>query len=196
MKIRISSVISIIMITALVACGPAPTPTMNSADVANTAVALAWTGVAMTQAALPTATATFTPLPTDTPFPTSTPIPPPTVAVVNPAAAPTLDPCQDVPPVKPKGQTVQVKFVNKSEGAVNLSFGMNPANSYGECGIYSFSLGRYDAPVVTVLAGCYWAYAWVTGNKPSTASNVSPLCVTDSGQVRSITIGTERIEFD
>ena len=91
---------------------------------------------------------------------------------------------------------VQVKFVNKSGGSVNLAFGMSQPNSLGECGTYSFSMGRFEEPVVTVLAGCYWAYAWVTGEKPSTASNVEALCVTDPNQVRAITIGSEVIGFD
>ena len=68
----------------LTACAPQGTPTMAPADVQNTAVAAAWTMVAMTQAAIPTAT----PLPpTETPSPTPLP-----TFTAEPLIIPTLEP--------------------------------------------------------------------------------------------------------
>ena len=70
----------------LTACGAQGTPTMAPADVQNTAVAAAWTVVAMTQAAIPTAT----PLPpTETPSPTPLP-----TFTAEPLIVPTLEPLQ------------------------------------------------------------------------------------------------------
>lgn len=178
------------------ACGPAAAPTLSATEVAGTALNAAYTQLAATQAALPTATATAIP-PTNTPLPTLPP--PPTLApVVATVALPTTasqDPCDGVPPAKPKGDTAQVRFVNKSKGQVNLSFGMYKANEQGECGIYSFALSIYDSPTVTVLAGCYWGYAWVTGKTPSIARTSNAICVDANGSV-SVTIGVETIAAD
>jgi hypothetical protein len=193
MKRKVPAVITILMLVSLSACGPAPEPTRSADEIAATALADAFTQVALTQAALPSATA----LPTDTPLPSSTPAPTstsfPTLAPST--ATPQADPCQGVPPLEPKGDTAQLRFVNKSKGQVNLSFGMNPANSLGECGIYSISMGIYDSPTVTVLAGCYWGYAWVEGNEPSTARTNGAICLS-AGQSLSVSIGTEVIGVD
>jgi hypothetical protein len=106
-----------------------------------------------------------------------------------------MDPCNDVPPAKPKGTTVQVKFVNKSEGTVGpFSFGMLQPNSLGECGTYVFYMGKFDAPVVTVLAGCYWGYAVIT-SPSSIARNPQPLCVTDTTKAVAIWVTKELVNF-
>jgi len=200
MKKKFLYIVSILTILALVACGPAPTPTLSSADIGNTAIADAWIAITLTQAAMPTLTPTPIP-PTPTLAPTSTPVP--TLAPIqtlasgnNPSAAATVDPCNEVPPAEPKGTLVKVKLVNKSGGDVSLAFGMMQENSFGECVTYSFTLGTFDEPVVTVLAGCYWGYAWITGKAPSiakTGSNV--LCLTDPSKTPAVWIESERIYF-
>ncbi len=68
----------------LTACGSQGTPTMAPADVEGTAVAAAWTVVAMTQAAIPTATQLP---PTETPSPTPLP-----TFTAEPLIVPTLEP--------------------------------------------------------------------------------------------------------
>jgi hypothetical protein len=191
------TILSICIIAAVSACGPAPAPTLSVADIANTAAADAWLAVTMTQAALPTATATLIP-PSETPMPTFTPFP--TLPLVTSApvqAVGTTNPCDppQPPPVKPKGSLVKVKFVNKSGGSVNLSYYMTSPNSQGECVGYTFVLGRFDSPVETILAGCYWAYGWVTGDKPSTAQAISLMCITDPNLVPAVWINTEVITF-
>jgi hypothetical protein len=118
---------------------------------------------------------------------------PPTVAAASPTTG--VDPCQDVPPVEPVGDTGQVRLVNKSKGQASLSLGMYQANSNGECGTYSYSLSVYDAPTVTVLAGCYWGYAWIDGNQPSIAKSTNALCV-GAGETISVTVGAEWIGID
>lgn len=183
------------MIFALAACGSSATPTMSMADAANTAAAAAWIAVTQTVAAMPTATETPVP-PTPLPSPTSIPTIAfvlPTVAVPTLPAATAANPCNDPPPAKPKGTTVKVKLNNQSGGSVNLSLGMTDPNDQGECGTYGFSLSKYDAPVVTILAGCYWGYGWVTGDKPSTTQTANIMCLTDTTKTVTIAIGPETL---
>ena len=184
----------ILAVMALAACGPAPEPTLSAEDVQNTALPLAMTSVGLTMQAMatdtpvpPTITPTFTPAPTSTPAPTLAPPTP---------ASPTLGPCEGPVPAAPQGVQVNVRFVNKSNGSVNMAFGMTKPNDLGECGVYSFSFGPDDVEVVQVLAGCYWAYAWVQANEPSTAQSIVDLCLTDTTQTRGISIGAEVIGFD
>jgi hypothetical protein len=196
MKQKFLLVISILVIVTLSACGAEATPTISAADIASTAMADAWIAVTQTQAAMPTNTPippTFTPQPTFTFVPTQPILPTLTPAVV---AAATQDECNQVPIEKPQGAQVRVKFVNKSEGLVNLSFGMNSPNSKGECVTYSYTIGVFEEPVVTVLVGCYWGYAWITGDEPSVARTGSTiLCVDDPNKVPPIWITKETIYF-
>jgi hypothetical protein len=196
MKKKYPHFLLIVVVTILSACGPEPAPTLSPGDVANTALADAWMAVTLTQAALPTATATLTPLPAPslTPLPTLALLPTSIPATLPPSGA--ADPCDQPPPFEPKGTLVQVQFVNKSNGSVGLSFGMIEANEEGECGTYNFSMSRFDSPTVKVLAGCYWAYGFVTGDKPSTAQSVNALCVPDTSRIWKIKIGPEVIEFN
>jgi len=189
---KFPSLLSCLIILTLAACGPAPTPTLNVDDVRNTAVADAWIAMTLTQAAIPTATVTptLTPPPTLTPFPTLPPISPTPLQAVA-----TIDPCNQPPPLEPKGSQVQVKFVNKSGGNVNLSFGMNSPNTLGECVTYSYTLGTFAEEVATVLAGCYWAFGWVDGKQPSTARTIDLLCLSDPNKAPAVWISTEVISF-
>ena len=193
MKRKALTIISILIITLISACGPAPEPTLPAVDVQNTAIADAWTAVALTQAAMPTATETLVPTATTTPTlqPTFTAAP----TLVPPTAAATESVCNQPPPIKPLGVEVKVKFVNKSGGNVNLSFGMNSPNDKGECITYSYTLGVFDEPVVTVLSGCYWAYAWVDGKEPSTAQTIDLLCIKDPAKQPAVWITKEVISF-
>jgi hypothetical protein len=186
------SILSIFVITMVSACGPAAVPTLTAEDLASTAVANAWTMLTLTQAAIPTATATFPPTETFTPQPTFTA--PPTVPPVVQVVATATSECNQVPPLVPQGALVNVDFKNESEGTVTLSFGMNAPNAKGECVTYGYSLGKYDTVTTQVLAGCYWGYAWVTGDKePSTAQGVSLMCMNDSNVTYHVSIGKETI---
>jgi hypothetical protein len=195
MKRKLLSVISILVIAALSACGPKATPTMSVADIQSTAMADAWIALTQTQAAMPTATET--PIP---PTPTLTLTPPPTVEFIIPTLVPAtlpntaIDPCNDVPPAEPKGAKAKVQFFNKSNSNLNLLFGMLKENDKKECGTYSFTLGRYENPTVEVLAGCYWSWAWVL-DPPSIAKNPEVLCVTETDFTYSIWITAEVVSF-
>ena len=89
---------------------------------------------------------------------------------------------------------MKIQFLNKTDSQLNLSFGMTQQNSLKECGTYSFTLGKFDQPEVTVLAGCYWGYGWVE-NPVSTPQTASNLCVTDKSKVYQIWITKDLIAF-
>lgn len=178
---------------SLAACRADAPPTLSAADIAATAMQVAWTQVALTEAARPTATSvppTLTPAATPSPFPTLGLFP-----TAVPPGTPTLDLCSQPAPSDPLGKTTHVVFVNKSGGQVNLAFGLESPNDKGECGTYSFSLSVYERPTAAVLTGCYWAYGWVTKNPPSTAESIRSLCLTDPGTTYTVEIGTEVIDL-
>lgn len=206
MKRKILLSVSLIVVMALAACGPKPAPELNAVDVQNTAVALAMTGIAMTQAVLPTNTA----IPTNSPIPTiqvvtmaalptsalptaalGTPIVAP---VNNPNASPTPD-CYQPPTAKLLGTKVQIRLVNKSDGPVNLSMGMYEPNEQGECFTFAFSVGHKSSEEITVLSGCYWIAGYQNGPKPSTP-RVDYICLTDTAETRGLTINNNSIGFD
>lgn len=196
MNKKYNYLISTLIILVLAACGSAE-PTMSAEDLANTAVANAWISITQTQAALPTATPvppTFTPAPTATLAPTLPPlptIPPGTAAVIG---APTTDPCNQIPQLEPKGALTTVEFTNDSQGQVNLSFGMTTPNDKAECYTYSFGLGRGDVVSAKVLVGCYWGYAWITGDEPSVARTGSTIiCLPDSNIIYHVKVTKETI---
>jgi hypothetical protein len=199
MKKKYLTILSILIIAVVSACGPAPAPTLSVADIQGTAIADAWNAMTMTQAAIPTATQTpIPPTATLAPLPTATLLLVPTLAIVPVATLPdtsATDPCDEPPPAEPKGNLVKIKFVNKSEGNVSLSFGMVQENSLKECGTYSFYLAKFDEPVVEVLAGCYWGFGWVDGKVPSTAQTPDVLCVTDTSKETAIWVTADLINF-
>lgn len=195
MNKRYPTILSILIITIMSACGPAPEPTLTAEQIAHTAVADAWIAVTQTAAAMPTATATATPLPpTQTPLPTFTLLPTLPVAATPASGGAAQDACNQPPPTLPKGTQVKAKFINKSGGSVNLSFGMMSPNDSKECVTYSYYMDRFDEVVVTVLTGCYWGWAWVTGDEPSIAkTGDSVICLTDPGKVLTIWVSSETI---
>jgi hypothetical protein len=183
----------------LVSCGSNKTPELDATQISNTAIANAWTALAATQAALPSPTDTPFP-PTLTPPPTFTRQPVITLAAMTlnspvPVGNPTENPCYLPFPPFPQGGVVTATFINESGGSVALSFGMEEQNSFGECGSGSENLGIFDEASVKILAGCYWAFGYVSGPETSTAKNINPLCMTTAGTEYELTVGTEVIGF-
>lgn len=159
---------------ALSACGgtaPAAAPTLDSANVAATAQAAAFTMIAETQASIPTettlpptATFTATPLPTETATlePTIDPLLPTATFTLAPqAAGPTKDPCNkilsswSVP-------TTKIQVTNETNAkASDIILSLYVTTSQGECGfIPATTGGSFSGP-----AGYYSAYAYVNGPK-------------------------------
>ncbi|MCL4531094.1 MAG: hypothetical protein M1282_17015 [Chloroflexi bacterium] len=200
MKRRLLTLVSILLIATLTACGPAPTPTLSAADIQNTAVPIIMSQIALTKAAIPTATSVpptdVPPLPTIqqatiTPLALNAPNTPINAGVPNPNATPTPN-CYIPPTAKLLGTTVQIELVNKSSGPVNLSMGMFQPDADGECFTFSFDLRQYQSLQVTILSACYWMYGYQTGPKPSTPANPN-ICFTDTTQVQKVTINNDSI---
>lgn len=194
MKQKFLLAISIITILVLSACGSAE-PDLSAEDISNTAVAEAWLVVTQTQAAMPTFAPTFTPEPTVTLAPT---LAQPTLAPATIVVAATATPeCSQIPTTETKGTLVNVEFKNESGGQVNLAFGMNTSNDKGECFTYSYGIGRGEIYAAKVLAGCYWGYAWITGDEPSVArTGGDVLCLTDPNLIYHITITKESFRLN
>jgi hypothetical protein len=171
----------------LSACGPEPEPTMSAEEVQGTAVAAAWTMVAETQAAIPTAT----PIPpTDTPIPTlpptATPILLPTQPIyVLPTDTQTTasgDICSDYKhliPAEAAGPKTTIKIVNEHKVPVTISLYLNKT-VFGECGYRSYSLSKNGSTVQTLPQGCYSAWAWSQDSKNTFNSSGSGLCANNS----------------
>jgi len=166
--------VSTLVAMLLVGCGPKATPTMSPADVQGTAMAAASTMVAMTQAAIPTAT----PLPpTDTPMPTAavtdTPFVLPTSDLSQiPTLAPTIAPqtsnggqdnCLHPLNMAEAGPKHDTLVQNQSGGTINLSLNLYTPNAFGQCGAISYGNMGKNATVMAHLPAGYWyAYAWAT----------------------------------
>lgn len=159
--------LSILIIAILIsACGPEVTPTINAVDVQNTAVAGAFTMVAETQAAFPTATPLPpTEIPTQTPVPTNTPLTLPTsAATITPVAASTAggDPCLTrVLSWSPKGRPATIRLVNTTRAAITVSIYLNETADHFECGYRVYNIAsRSDLLITDLVQGCYnvWAF--------------------------------------
>lgn len=173
--------IGVVFILLASACAPRGTPTANSADIQHTAEAAAFTMVAETQAAVPTAT----PIPpTDTPSPTlpptSTPLPLPTsetpgsvptglatftqqvpqaAATSSSSGGGTQDVCNQ-PLTSWQGPTANFSIANQTnpEGTIVLS--MYVVTDLGQCGYLIITGDSFSGPI-----GQYSAGAFITGRQ-------------------------------
>ncbi|HEX9840148.1 MAG TPA: hypothetical protein VGA72_12415 [Anaerolineales bacterium] len=174
-RFTISSLI-VAMTVIISACGAEAVPTQSAADVQLTAVAAAFTVVAQTQAAIPTAT----PLPptetaSPTPLPTNTSAALPTLAVeatsTPAAAAGAATPyfCDTrVLSWSPKGRATVIRIVNTTKAPVNVSLYLNETQDHNECGYRAYSLAKNNDVVITDLVqGCYNLWAWSTDPQTS-----------------------------
>ena len=169
-RLKIVTTIIAILITA---CAPQAAPTINPVDVQNTAIAGAFTLVAQTQAAIPTATPLPpTETPTQTPLPTNTSLA--TVTLVGTAA--TLTPvaivaststaggdyCQTrILSWSPKGRPANIHIINTTRAAITVSLYLNETADHFECGYRVYEIGsRSDVFITDLVQGCYtlWAF--------------------------------------
>ena len=163
-KLLIILFASIFLISA---CGPEPEPTMSAEEVQGTAVAAAWTMVAETQAAIPTAT--LIP-PTDTPAPT--PIPTDTVAplvlptqplvIVQPTAttASSKDECDHPLDSGAAGPKAPIRIVNETKAPMNVSLTL-AKTPFGECGYWGYSIPKNNSITIEFPQGAIYVYAWI-----------------------------------
>lgn len=149
----------------LSACGAQGTPTLSPEDVQGTAIGMASTMVALTQAAIPTNTPippTETPSPT--PLPTFTPEPLPTIEVIQPTATTkALGNCEGPLNMAEAGPTSQVRFENQTGGKVLLSLHLGEGtNAFGQCGFLSYQLAKNEKLVLQLPKGTFFAFALIT----------------------------------
>ena len=191
----------LLMLTVLLAaCAPQGTPTMAPADVQNTAVSAAWTMVAATQLANPTATSLPpTEVPSPTPLPTFTlqPIIPTLEPLVLPTATSVpSDPgnCNKPLDVGAAGPINPMRIENVSGGVIRISLNLSP-NAFGQCGALVYDVPKNGKLRIDIPKGNWWAYAWVTYNNGTsgTSSGSFTIRVSDYDLLRII-VGAEVIQ--
>ena len=146
----------------LTACGAQGAPTMSPEESSGTAIAMASTIIAQTQAALPT----NTPIPptetaSPTPLPTFTLEPLPTIALASPTA--TLKPqgsCDGPLNMAEAGPQSNVRFENETGGVVTLSLHL-ATNAFGQCGFLGYTLSKNEKLTLSLPKGNYYAYAFI-----------------------------------
>ncbi len=167
---RFSSLSLVLMIALITSgCGAkaTPPPTVNPLDLQSTIVAAAFTVVAETQAAIPTAT----PIPptdtaTNTPPPTNTNLPlPSSEATLTPAPngnSGGADPCVNkVLPAVLQGETVRIRINNSTKAALAMSVYLNQTTPQNVCGYRTYNVDPGQSVVINDLVeGCYTLWAW------------------------------------
>ena len=158
---------STLIMSACGARGAQATPTVNAVDLQSTIAAVAFTVVAETQAAIPTATPLPpTETPTNTPAPTMTFPPLPSSGVTltpipngNSAAG---DPCiNKVMPASLQGKTIKIRINNTTKAALAISVYLNQTTSQSQCGYRTYNVEPGQAVVINDLVeGCYTLWAW------------------------------------
>ena len=166
--------LSLLAIAALSACAPKGTPTPSVADLQAVAMANAQTQIALTAAAIPTATQ-IPPTLEPTPIPMLPTEIPQEVIVVAPEVAPLAipeavsvssdNPCNE-PLNKMKGPHVEVTFNNTTSGNVSLYL-YSYKNAFG-CGVGDVFLAPSESVTMSVPKACYEFYGWISGPKDST----------------------------
>ena len=159
------------------ACAPQATPTVNSADIQRTAEAAAFTMVAQTNEALPSATPlppteppSVTPAPTDTPLPlptSGTPGAIPTSGatftaqppVANQAPTSNQDICNQ-PLTAWEGPTANFSITNQTRPQGTIILSMYVVTEFGQCGYLAIYGDSFSGPI-----GQYSAGAFVTGQQ-------------------------------
>ncbi|PWB74252.1 MAG: hypothetical protein C3F07_08155 [Anaerolineales bacterium] len=166
---RFSIPFQILVITLIVsACGaPQSTPTIDPVDLQSTVAAAAFTVLAETQAAIPTATPLPpTATPTNTPAFTATLPPLPTLgATFTPSpvvSSNANDPCvNQVLPDSLTGKPIKIRIDNPVKATINLTVYLQSGNPQGVCGYRAYVLAAGDSLVINDLVeGCYTLWAW------------------------------------
>ena len=147
---------------------------MSAEEVQGTAVAAAWTLVAETQAAIPTATpvpptetpSPTPPLPTNTTAPLVVPTQPGGVSTQPVAAQPAAttasssNECDKPLASDPAGPTAPIKIINETKAPVNVSLWL-AKTVFGECGYRGYSIPRNNSISIEFPQGNIYGYAWI-----------------------------------
>ena len=167
----------------LAACGPKATPTIDAASVQASAVAMAFTMAAQTQAALPTATATLPPTETPTLAPPSPTFALPTFPSVLPTATTAAGgngPCYHVMMPDPPGRKFIARIWNTNKAPVQGNVCLYQDTGQGVTGIIGISLGKNADIILNLPFGCYSAFFWVNDPKSPSQASGSALCANNS----------------
>ena len=142
------------------------TPTISPVEIQSTAAVVAFTIVAETQAAIPTAT----PLPptatiTNTPIPTETFLPLPSPLTLTPAAsgnAGGADPCVDkVLPATLQGEPIKIRINNSTKAEISFSIYLNQTTPQSECGYRTYTIpSGQSLSLNNLVEGCFTLWAW------------------------------------
>ena len=161
----------ILIITLIIsgcgARGGQATPTVNAVDLQSTIAVAAFTIVAETQAAIPTATPPPpTETPTNTPAPTVT-FPPLPASQVTLTPVPNSnsgggDPCiNKVLPASLQGETVKIRINNSTKAALAISVYLNQTVPQIVCGYRTYTIEPGQSLILNDLVeGCYTLWAW------------------------------------
>jgi hypothetical protein len=162
---------ALMIMLILSACGagavPQATTTAGTIDIPSTLAAAAFTSIAETQAAIPTATpppptatATNTPPATAT-FPTLSSLGA-TFTPIPGGNSGTGDPCiNKVLPETLAGETIKIRIDNPTRATLMVSVYLQQTGPQSECGYRSYTLAPQDSLVINDLVeGCYTLWAW------------------------------------
>jgi hypothetical protein len=162
------SILTLVLMSTLIisACGAQAIPTPSAVDIQSTAAVVAFTIVAETQSAIPTATpppptetVTNTPVPTETflPLPSSLTLTP--VPTGNSGGA---DPCVDkvLPPLL-QGETIKIRINNSTKAEISFSIYLNQTTPQSECGYRTYTIAPGQSLTLNDLVeGCFTLWAW------------------------------------
>jgi hypothetical protein len=165
------SILTLVLLSALImsACGAqaTPIPTIDVVEMQNTVAAVAFTMLAETQAAIPTATPPPpTPTFTDTPVATDTSLPLPfadvTLTPVPNSNSGGEDPCiNQVLPATLVGNRVKIRINNTTRTTVSFTIYLNQTTPQGKCGYRAYTIDPGQALILNDLVeGCYTLWAW------------------------------------
>ena len=168
----------------LAACGTKATPTIDAASVQASAVAMAYTMSAQTQAALPTPTATSAPTETPTmapPSPTPFTLPTfPSIMATVTSGASGQGPCYHTMMPDPPGQTFRLRIWNTNKAPVSGSICLYKDRGQGVTGIIGVSIGKLSDAILNVPQGCYSAFFWVNDTKTPSQASGDAMCANNS----------------
>jgi hypothetical protein len=159
---RLSLVLMMALITAACGAQATPPPTVDPVDLQNTMAVAAFTMIAETQAAVPTATPPPTETMTNTPAPTETFLAlPPAGATLTPVPG-SGDQCiHAVLPATLVGVPVKIRINNSTRVAVNFSIYLQQTTPQSVCGYRAYTIAPEQPLILNDLVqGCYTLWAW------------------------------------
>ncbi len=166
--------VATVLALILSACGARSAPTPDPAIVQASAIAAASTMIAMTQAAIPTAT--LTAVPSATPSPTASLVPTLAAPTLAATTTPQAGDCYHHPlQVGAAGPAHQHVIQNQTDSLMNVSLTLYEPNAFGECGVLSYpNLAKNGGSVQAGLpAGNWYIYAWGSGKGGNIAVSTS-----------------------